>query len=79
MSAFTGTPFEKWLRRLGVTQLVIAGGATHSGVESTVRDARDRDFHGVVVSDACRSGSVEHHNASIFNMRPSRRSGPSTR
>lgn len=68
MSAFTGTPFEKWLRRLGVTQIVIAGGATHSGVESTVRDARDRDFHVVVVSDACRSSAVEHHNASIFNM-----------
>ena len=68
MSAFTGTPFEKWLHRLGVTQMIIAGGATHAGVESTVRDARDRDFHVVVVSDACRSGSAEHHAASILNM-----------
>ena len=68
MSAFTGTPFEKWLHRLGITQIVIAGGATHSGVESTVRDARDRDFHAIVVSDACRSADVEHHKAALFIM-----------
>ena len=68
MSAFTGTPFEKWLRRLGVTQLIVAGGATHSGVESTVRSARDCDLHAVVVSDACRSAKVELHDASLFVM-----------
>lgn len=68
MSAFTGTPFEKWLHRLKVTHIVIAGGSTNSGVESTVRDARDRDFHTIVVSDACRSNSPAHHEASLFNM-----------
>lgn len=68
MSAFTGTPFEKWLNRLKVTHIVIIGGSTNSGVESTVRDARDRDFHTIVVSDGCRSSSPPHHDASLFNM-----------
>jgi ureidoacrylate peracid hydrolase len=68
MSAFTGTPFEKWLNRLNITHIMIAGGSTNSGVESTVRDARDRDFYTIVVSDACRSNSPPHHDASLFNM-----------
>ena len=68
MSAFSGTPFEKWLHRLGVTQLITAGGATQAGVESTVRAARDLDFYNIVVSDACRGGDSGHHEASLFNM-----------
>ena len=68
MSAFTGTPFEKWLRRLKVTHIIIVGGSTNSGVESTVRAARDLDFYTIVVSDGCRSSSQPHHDASLFNM-----------
>ena len=68
MSAFTGTPLAQWLHRLGVNQLIVAGGATHAGVESTVRSARDLDFRTVVVSDACRAGDEGHHEASLFNM-----------
>lgn len=68
MSAFTGTPFAQWLHRCGIKQFIIAGGATHAGIESTVRSARDLDFKTVVVEDACRGGSDGHHEASIFNM-----------
>ncbi|MEX2599480.1 MAG: isochorismatase family cysteine hydrolase [Dehalococcoidia bacterium] len=69
MSAFTGTPFEKWLRRLGVTTMIIGGVATHAGVESTVRDARDRDFDSIVAADACAGGTPANHEASLLNMR----------
>lgn len=66
-SAFTGTAMDKWLRRLGVTTLIIAGGGAHVGLESTVRDAVDRDFDVVVASDACRD-EPSHHQASMLNM-----------
>ncbi|MXW29450.1 MAG: cysteine hydrolase [Chloroflexi bacterium] len=67
MSAFTGTALEKWLRRLGVSTLIVAGIATQAGVESTVRDARERDYDSIVVGDAC-DGRSENHEASLLNM-----------
>ncbi|MCY4583282.1 MAG: cysteine hydrolase [Chloroflexi bacterium] len=67
MSAFTGTALEKWLRRLRVSTLIVAGIATQAGVESTVRDARERDFDSIVVGDAC-NGRTENHQASLLNM-----------
>ena len=52
-SAFTGIGLEKWLRRLGVTTLIVGGAGTGAGVSSTVYGARERDFNVVVASDAC--------------------------
>jgi nicotinamidase-related amidase len=66
-SAFTGTALEKWLRRRGITTIIIGGVATNSGVEATVRAALDLDFESVVVSDACNA-SPAHHQASLLNM-----------
>ncbi len=66
-SSFTGTPLEKWLRRGGVTTIIIAGVATHSGVEATVRAACDLDFDVIVVSDACNAKRA-NHEASLLNM-----------
>lgn len=66
-SAFTGTALEKWFRRLGVTTFIIGGAGTVAGVESTVRDARERDFFSIVASDACRGDKV-HHDTSLMNM-----------
>ena len=67
MSAFTGTALEKWLRRLGVSTVIVAGIATAAGVESTVRDAREKDIDSVVVRDAC-NGATANHEASMLNM-----------
>ncbi len=66
-SAFTGTALDKWLKRRGVTTIIIGGVATHSGVEAPVRAAVDLDFDSVVVSDACNA-KPEHHKASLLNM-----------
>lgn len=68
MSAFTGTMFDSLLRRARIETIVIAGVSTHSGVESTVRDAADRGYSCLVVSDACRSLPMEHHRASLLNI-----------
>lgn len=68
MSAFTGSSLDKLLRRRRVDTLVVAGGATHVGVDSTVRAASDLDYDCIVVSDACRSDPLERHVASLENL-----------
>ena len=45
ISAFYGTPLEETLRVLGARRLVVAGVATHSVVEGTVRHAADIGFN----------------------------------
>ncbi|MFJ4184270.1 isochorismatase family protein [Kitasatospora sp. NPDC089509] len=53
-SAFAGSSdFDLILRRLGVTDLYLAGFATHVCVESTLREAHDRGYTAHVVHDAC--------------------------
>lgn len=67
-SAFTGTPLEKWLRRLGVTTIIVAGAGTGAGVSSTIYAARERDFRVVTVSDACNGAGSENHRAAMLNL-----------
>lgn len=67
-SAFTGTPLEKWLHRLGVTTIVICGSGTHAGIEATVRDMRELDFDAVIASDACSGAGTDHHAASVLTL-----------
>ena len=67
-SAFTGTALEKWLRRLGVTTVIIGGAGTGAGVSSTAYACRERDFSTVVVADACNGAGTEHHTAAMLNL-----------
>lgn len=62
-SAFYGTPLEIFLRAHGVGRLAIGGIATDIGVESTVRDAWDRDFEVTVLSDCCATAdaAIDRH------------------
>src|ERR1700753_2607331 len=50
--AFTNTGLEQHLRQAGVTQVIVVGVATSSGVESTARQAHELGFHVVLVTDA---------------------------
>ena len=68
ISAFYGTELEALLRLLDARQLVIAGIATHSVVESTVRDAADRGYEVTVAADACAAAGAAHDNA-LASMR----------
>ncbi|QDF96254.1 isochorismatase [Azoarcus sp. DD4] len=68
ISAFYGTELEALLRLLDAKQLVIAGIATHSVVESTVRDAADRGYEVTVAADACAAAGTAHDNA-LASMR----------
>jgi ureidoacrylate peracid hydrolase len=67
-SAFTGTPLEKWLRRLGVSTIIVGGAGTGAGISSTIYAARERDFRSVVVADACNGAGSENHRAAILNL-----------
>ena len=68
ISAFVGTAIEPLLRLRGVQQLVVAGVATHSVVENTVRDAADRGFDVRVAADACAAAAPGAHEAALRAM-----------
>lgn len=69
VNAFHGTLLQSLLHQLRASRLVVAGVATHSVVESTVRDAADRGFEVCVVSDACAAADPAVHQASLASMR----------
>jgi nicotinamidase-related amidase len=68
--AFTGTGLEQYLRQAGVTQVVIAGVATSSGVESTARHGYELGFNIALAVDAMTDLSAEAHDYSIRQIFP---------
>lgn len=70
VSAFYGTSLELYLRSAGIDTIVIGGVATNIVVEGTCRDARDRDFHCVALSDCCSAPSREVHEWALANSFP---------
>ncbi|MBG7700147.1 MULTISPECIES: isochorismatase family cysteine hydrolase [Streptomyces] len=69
-SAFTKTGLNEWLRERGVTQVVVTGIATSSGVESTVRDAHEQGFHVTVPLDAVTDTDGAAHDHTIAKIYP---------
>jgi len=61
VSAFAGSDLEVVLRAAEIDTLVLAGIATSGVVLSTTREAADRDFGLVVLSDACLDADPEVH------------------
>jgi biuret amidohydrolase len=51
-SPFTSTGIDGILRAMGATTLLFAGLATSQCVETTARDASDRDYHVIHIEDA---------------------------
>lgn len=68
ISGFAGTPLMQLLTHLRATRLLIAGVATHSVVESTVREAADRGFEPWVAADACAAADPGSHEHSLRSM-----------
>ena len=68
--AFAGTNLESQLRQRGVTQVVIAGVATGTGVESTARQAYEAGFNVTLAIDAMTDPRSETHDYSIANVFP---------
>ncbi len=70
VGAFYGTALEQILRRRGVTQVVLAGVATSSGVEATARNAYDHGYNVALVVDAMTDVNVEAHRHSVEKIFP---------
>ena len=64
-SAFYGTGAAELLRLLRRTALVIGGGATNRGVETSVREAFNLDLASVVVRECCWGGDAAAHAYSL--------------
>lgn len=69
-SAFHDTGLDTLLRDLGVTQVVLCGIATGSGVESTARSAADHGYHVVLTTDAMGDPDPEVHRHSVERVFP---------
>ena len=64
-SAFYGTGVAEVLRMLRRDVILIAGGSTNRGVETSVREAFSMDIRAVVVRECCWSGDPEAHAYSL--------------
>ena len=69
-NAFHDTGLDTLLRDLGVTQVVLTGISTSSGVESTARAAFDHGYHVVLATDAMTDPDAEAHRNSIERIFP---------
>lgn len=67
-SAFHGTPLESILSGLGTRRLVVCGITTNCCVETTVRDASQRDLLTFVVGDATGELDPARHSAALTTM-----------
>jgi nicotinamidase-related amidase len=62
-SPFHTTDLGVYLRRFGITTLILTGYSTTGVVEGALRDARDQDYDCVVVRDGCAAATVQEHDA----------------
>ncbi len=67
-SIFIGTNFENMMRNRGITTLIFTGIATEFGIESSARDASNRGFYPVVISDCVSSMDKDAHERSLKNL-----------
>ena len=63
--AFYQTDLELMLRNRGIDTLFVAGVTTEVCVNTTVREANDRGFRCIVLSDCCASYFPEFHAAGL--------------
>ncbi len=64
-SAFYGTGVAELLHMLRRNSIIIGGGATNRGVETSVREAFNMDLASVVVRECCWGSDVPAHNYSL--------------
>jgi nicotinamidase-related amidase len=70
VSALTGTELDRSLRLRDVHMLILTGFATNFVVEGTARDAVDRGYTVIVLSDCCASFTDEMHRFSLDAILP---------
>jgi nicotinamidase-related amidase len=68
--AFTSTGLGEHLKKLDVTQVVIAGVSTSAGVESTARQAHEVGFNVTLAVDAMTDTNSDAHIDSVTRIFP---------
>jgi nicotinamidase-related amidase len=63
--SFCATDFELVLRQLGIRNLVLTGITTDVCVHTTMREANDRGFECVILSDCCAATDQGNHVAAL--------------
>jgi nicotinamidase-related amidase len=63
--SFCATDLELILRNQGITSLIVTGVTTEVCVHTTVREANDRGFECLVLSDCCGSYFPEFHEVAL--------------
>lgn len=66
-SAFYATDLELLLHRNGITHLIVTGITTDVCVHTTIREANDRGFECLLLSD-CSGATVEAHHEAALSM-----------
>lgn len=67
-SAFYASDFEEALKDQNINQLVICGVTTNCCVESTARDASQRDYQTFIVRDAVAEYDMDRHNNALAGL-----------
>jgi nicotinamidase-related amidase len=62
---FNSTAIDQILRNLGVDTLIMTGVVTNYCVETAVRDAGDRGYNVILVSDGCAAMSEDHQRFAL--------------
>lgn len=70
VGAFLGTDMDAYLRQRGVTQIILTGISTSSGVEATARSAYDLGYNVVFVADAMTDPDPDMHRHSVEKVFP---------
>ncbi len=68
VSAFYGTSLDSILHVNQIQHLIITGVSTDMAVQTTARDAHDRDYLITIISDACGAASLETHTSTINQL-----------
>lgn len=68
VSAFYRTELDLILRTHDIDTVIIAGVSTAMTIDHTARDAHDRDYHVLVLADACGAATQELHDAALLVM-----------
>lgn len=68
ISAFYGTPLEATLRANSIKHLVLLGVSSTWAIQSTARDAHDRDYKVTILEDACADNEENMHQESMRTL-----------